>query len=43
MGRILLVCRFAARDLRRRPVQAVLLLVITAAMPPSRSASACTA
>jgi putative ABC transport system permease protein len=33
MGRIILTCRLAARDLRRRPVQALLLLiVITAAM-----------
>ncbi len=33
MGRIILICRLAARDLRRRPVQALLLLiVITAAM-----------
>src|ERR1019366_640526 len=33
MGRIVLVCRLAARDLRRHPAQALLLLlVITAAM-----------
>jgi putative ABC transport system permease protein len=33
MGRTMLVCRLAGRDLRRRPVQALLLLlVITAAM-----------
>jgi hypothetical protein len=33
MGRITLVCRLATRDLRHRPVQALLLLlVITAAM-----------
>jgi putative ABC transport system permease protein len=33
MGRIILICRLAARDLRRRPAQALLLLiVITAAM-----------
>jgi ABC-type lipoprotein release transport system permease subunit len=33
MGRVILICRLAARDLRRRPVQALLLLtVITAAM-----------
>src|ERR1035441_2808884 len=31
MGRILLVCRLAARDLRRRPVQAVLFLLVIAA------------
>src|SRR5258708_26673100 len=31
MGRILLVCRLAARDLRRHPAQAGLLLAITAA------------
>jgi putative ABC transport system permease protein len=31
MGRILLICRLAARDLRRRPAQAVLLLLAIAA------------
>ena len=32
MGRVLLVCRLAARDLRRRPAEAALLLLaITAA------------
>jgi ABC-type lipoprotein release transport system permease subunit len=30
MGKVLLVCRLAARDLRRRPVQAVLLLLVIA-------------
>ena len=44
MGRILLVRRLAARDLRRRPAQAVLLLiVITPRWLPSRSVSSCTA
>ena len=28
MGRLLLVCRLAARDLRRRPVEAALLLLV---------------
>ncbi len=31
MGRIVLVCRLAARDLRRRPAQAVLVLLVIAA------------
>ncbi len=31
MGRILLICRLAARDLRRRPAQAVLFLLVIAA------------
>ena len=31
MGKLVLVCRLAARDLRHRPAQAVLLLVIIAA------------
>jgi putative ABC transport system permease protein len=31
MGRILLICRLAARDLRRRPAEAVLLMLVIAA------------
>src|SRR5437660_1595610 len=31
MGKTLLVCRLAGKDLRRRPVQAILLLVVIAA------------
>ncbi len=43
MGRLLLVCRLAARDLRRRPAEAALLLLaIMAPRPRSPSGSSCT-
>src|SRR5215208_4617546 len=37
MGRVVLVCRLAARDLRRRPAEAALLLLAIAAATTARS------